>query len=78
MAPTTLTPPLCVYHREKALEMSNIDVHMSIPECDERGLYEPLQCDRQFKYCWCVNIHNGVELYGTRKTGEKPDCFLAG
>ncbi len=60
IAPTTLTPPLCVYHREQAIEVSNIDVHMPVPICDEKGLYEPLQCDRMKKYCWCVNIHNGV------------------
>jgi hypothetical protein len=61
IAPTTLTPPLCVYHREQAIEVSNIDVHMPVPICDEKGLYEPLQCDRMKKYCWCVNIHNGVK-----------------
>lgn len=74
IAPTTLTPPLCIYHRERAQEMSNIDAHMSIPDCDDKGLYEPLQCDRQKKYCWCVNVHNGVELNGSRRTGQIPDC----
>jgi hypothetical protein len=78
-APTTLTPPLCIFHREKAMEMKNLDVHMSIPECDSRGLYQPIQCDRQSKYCWCVNIHIGVEIYGTRKSGgAKPDCLING
>ena len=78
IAPTTLVPPLCVYHRERALEMSNIDAHLSVPVCDDKGLYEPMQCDRQKKYCWCVNIHNGVELYGTKKTVEKPNCSSSG
>jgi hypothetical protein len=50
------------------------DGHLSVPVCDENGLYEPMQCDRNKKYCWCVNIHNGVELYGTKKTGQEPDC----
>lgn len=74
IAPTTLNPPLCVFHRERAQEMGHIDIHLSIPECDEKGLYKAVQCDRQHKYCWCVNIHNGIELYGTRKVGERPEC----
>lgn len=74
--PTTLTPPLCIYHREKAIEMKGIDPHMSIPECDENGLYFPVQCDRKAKYCWCVNVHIGVEIYGTRKMGVKPNCDI--
>ena len=69
-----MTPPLCVYHREKSLEMRAVDFHMSIPECDEKGLYKSLQCDRHKKYCWCVNVHNGVEFYGTRKAGTVPNC----
>ncbi|CAF0833091.1 unnamed protein product [Brachionus calyciflorus] len=75
--PTTLVPPLCIFHREKAMEMKSIDRHLSIPECDERGEYLPVQCDRQIKYCWCVNTHNGIELYGTRKVGERPNCSLS-
>jgi len=74
LAPTTLQQPLCLYHREKALDMRIDDSHLSVPVCDENGLYEPMQCDRHKKYCWCVNIHNGVELYGTKKTGQEPDC----
>ncbi|RNA27777.1 cysteine-rich motor neuron 1 -like [Brachionus plicatilis] len=74
IAPMTLVPPLCVIHRERALEMKSIDKHISIPECDVRGEYLPVQCDRQSKYCWCVNTHNGIEIYGTRLIGQKPNC----
>ncbi len=73
-SPTTLTQPLCLYHREKALEMSDEDAHLPIPVCDETGLYKSMQCDRQNKYCWCVNVHNGVELYGTKKASNQIDC----
>ncbi len=55
--------------------MSGIDRHIPIPRCDTNGLYEPVQCDRYAKYCWCVNVHNGVELYGTGRSGELPDCI---
>ena len=78
IAPTTLVPPLCVFHREKALEMANIDRHLSIPECDERGEYLSVQCDRHKKYCWCVNTHNGIELYGTRKVCDQPNGSVNG
>ena len=71
----TREQPLCLFHRDKALEMSAVDVQLAVPVCDrETGLYEPVQCDRQSKYCWCVNKHNGVELYGTRQIGKRPDC----
>jgi hypothetical protein len=74
LPPTTLTLPLCLVHRNSALGMTS-DLHVSIPECDEAsGLYMPMQCDRHKKYCWCVNVDNGVEVYGTRKAGTKPLC----
>ena len=74
LTPTTLTPPQCIFHRQSAQGMID-DLHVSIPECDEvTGLYMPMQCDQQIKYCWCVNIHNGVELARTRKVGSKPVC----
>lgn len=76
MARITLVPPLCMIHREKALKMVSIDKHISIPECDWRGEYLSIQCDRRSKYCWCVNNHNGIEIHGTRKLGEKPICHL--
>ena len=77
-AMTTVSPPLCIYHRQRALEMMEYDRHIPIPRCDNEGLYEPIQCDRNVKYCWCVNIHNGVELYGTSRTGEMPNCNQKG
>lgn len=54
--------------------MSDEDAHLPIPVCDETGLYKSMQCDRQNKYCWCVNVHNGVELYGTKKASNQIDC----
>lgn len=54
--------------------MESTDKHILIPECDSRGEYLPIQCDRQKKYCWCVNIHNGIEIFGTRKIAGKPNC----
>jgi hypothetical protein len=75
LAPTTLTPPLCILHRRSALNIIELDLHMMIPECDEQtGLYLPIQCDRQHKWCWCVNVQNGVELYGSRVYDKNPIC----
>jgi hypothetical protein len=73
IAPTTLIAPLCINHREKAIEFKDMDPQMPIPQCDNIGLYMPMQCDRREKYCWCVNINNGVEIYGTRQIGQ-PNC----
>ncbi|KAL5264371.1 hypothetical protein ACHWQZ_G005461 [Mnemiopsis leidyi] len=45
-----------------------------VPECDTRGQYLPMQCNRCC--CFCVNL-NGNEIKDTRFThasGERPDC----
>ncbi|KAM4663238.1 nidogen-2 [Discoglossus pictus] len=36
-----------------------------IPDCDEEGNYNPLQCHGSTGYCWCVQ-KNGEEVPGTR------------
>ncbi|NXO03741.1 NID2 protein, partial [Rhinopomastus cyanomelas] len=36
-----------------------------IPQCDDKGWYQPLQCHSSTGYCWCVDP-SGQEIAGTR------------
>uniref|UniRef100_A0A3P8W1V3 Thyroglobulin type-1 domain-containing protein n=1 Tax=Cynoglossus semilaevis TaxID=244447 RepID=A0A3P8W1V3_CYNSE len=36
-----------------------------VPQCDDQGLYIPLQCHGSSGHCWCVDS-NGQERPGTR------------
>lgn len=40
-----------------------------LPNCDKYGYFEPLQCDKFTKFCWCTD-KNGNELANTRKLGK--------
>ena len=37
-----------------------------VPQCDEMGNYEPVQCHGSTGMCWCVDTQGG-EMTGTRK-----------
>ncbi|XP_068134175.1 HLA class II histocompatibility antigen gamma chain isoform X6 [Hyperolius riggenbachi] len=43
-----------------------------VPQCDERGQYQPKQCWRSTGFCWCV-YNNGTEVPDTRSKA-KIDC----
>ncbi|KAM3927042.1 HLA class II histocompatibility antigen gamma chain isoform 2-T2 [Leptodactylus fuscus] len=45
-----------------------------VPQCDEKGDYEPKQCWRGTGYCWC-SYKNGTEVEGTRSRA-KIDCSV--
>lgn len=40
-----------------------------LPNCDKNGYFEPLQCDKFTKFCWCTD-KNGNELANTKKLGK--------
>lgn len=49
-----------------------------LPDCDDGGFYEALQCDTKTKYCWCSD-RVGNEIKDTRKfifnsRSSKPVC----
>ncbi|RXM95852.1 Nidogen-1 [Acipenser ruthenus] len=49
--------------------------HHFIPQCDDLGLFNPLQCYGDNSYCWCVD-QDGRELEGTRSQhGVTPACI---
>ena len=45
-------------------------------ECDDRGMYRPLQC--RGNSCWCVDPENGTEIMNTRinkrSARRLPEC----
>ncbi|XP_051833902.1 nidogen-2 isoform X2 [Antechinus flavipes] len=46
-----------------------------VPQCDEFGHFNPLQCHGNSNYCWCVD-KNGREVEGTRsQPGITPACI---
>uniref|UniRef100_A0A667XT86 Nidogen 1 n=1 Tax=Myripristis murdjan TaxID=586833 RepID=A0A667XT86_9TELE len=46
-----------------------------VPQCDERGSYEPTQCHGSIGQCWCVDAA-GQEIPNTRTgPGSRPLCI---
>ncbi|XP_056667027.1 nidogen-2 isoform X3 [Monodelphis domestica] len=46
-----------------------------VPQCDEFGHFNPLQCHGNSNYCWCVD-KDGREVEGTRsQPGFSPACI---
>ncbi|XP_074069451.1 nidogen-2 [Macrotis lagotis] len=46
-----------------------------VPQCDESGHFNPLQCHGNSNYCWCVD-KDGREIEGTRShPGIIPACI---
>eukprot|EP00070_Physeter_catodon_P049532 XP_028356426.1 thyroglobulin isoform X13 [Physeter catodon] len=44
-----------------------------LPQCQDSGDYEPMQCDLRRGQCWCVDTE-GMEVYGTRQRGRPTRC----
>uniref|UniRef100_A0A3P8W1T8 Thyroglobulin type-1 domain-containing protein n=1 Tax=Cynoglossus semilaevis TaxID=244447 RepID=A0A3P8W1T8_CYNSE len=68
----------CEHHRDSVQTTSPEGYPLLgayVPQCDDQGLYIPLQCHGSSGHCWCVDS-NGQERPGTRTPpGTQPkDC----
>ncbi|KAM4690530.1 nidogen-2 [Rhinophrynus dorsalis] len=70
--PSPLHTP-CLERRRQLLGHSGTYplVGQFVPECDQEGNYNPLQCHGSTGHCWCVNKH-GEEVHGTRSGPGSP------
>lgn len=69
--PVSLTP--CQKENKRAVTMrSRTVVGLIVPRCLSDGLFDPVQCNNNTGFCWCVDKH-GSELVGTRQWG-RPNC----
>ncbi|XP_063991212.1 SPARC-related modular calcium-binding protein 1-like [Diachasmimorpha longicaudata] len=64
----------CPSKRAAALKYQQKTSQLSlyIPECTQKGLYQPVQCYSGL--CWCVHQQTGVSIPNTTSTETKPDC----
>ncbi|NWW95569.1 THYG protein, partial [Rhynochetos jubatus] len=44
-----------------------------IPQCQDSGAFDAVQCDTELDQCWCVDPE-GMEIYGTRQRGKPTRC----
>uniref|UniRef100_A0A7E4UXH3 WAP domain-containing protein n=1 Tax=Panagrellus redivivus TaxID=6233 RepID=A0A7E4UXH3_PANRE len=47
-------------------------------QCTNDGLFRRIQCDPASRQCWCVDVHSGIEIFGTRMTSlanQEPNCL---
>ncbi|KAM5165100.1 saxiphilin-like [Mantella aurantiaca] len=54
----------CLKKRQEALGGANV-LGQFVPQCDEKGSYQPQQCYGSTGHCWCVNAI-GEEIVGTK------------
>ncbi|XP_055496382.1 uncharacterized protein nid2a isoform X6 [Leucoraja erinacea] len=52
--------------RELSEHGSDPPVGVYIPQCDEEGNYQEMQCHSSTGYCWCVDVE-GLEVPGTSR-----------
>ena len=47
-----------------------------IPQCDNDGYYQPIQCsgEGENRMCWCVNVFSGVPFSRTTSNRDSLDC----
>uniref|UniRef100_H2T9F0 Nidogen 2 n=1 Tax=Takifugu rubripes TaxID=31033 RepID=H2T9F0_TAKRU len=79
--PTERPKTRCQHHRDSVQTTSPEGypiLGVYVPQCDDNGLYRPLQCHGSSGYCWCVDSR-GQEREGTRAAPGTPtvDCDKA-
>uniref|UniRef100_A0ABM5ERI3 SPARC-related modular calcium-binding protein 1-like isoform X3 n=1 Tax=Pogona vitticeps TaxID=103695 RepID=A0ABM5ERI3_9SAUR len=64
----------CQEDRMAALSQSQRQAHTAyIPECDENGSFQQVQCHKQTGYCWC-STPEGKPISGTSVLNGTPNC----
>ncbi|KRY60969.1 Mesocentin [Trichinella britovi] len=65
---------LCHKMRREHFLQKNVEAYL--PECDENGDFDSLQCHQHAGECWCVDSDTGKEIAGTKKSisEELPVC----
>ncbi|KAG9494510.1 hypothetical protein GDO78_002040 [Eleutherodactylus coqui] len=61
----------CLKERQEALGGGHPLPGAFVPNCDEKGNYNPKQCHGSTGYCWCVN-KNGQKINGTETPPGQP------
>nr|XP_008121841.1 PREDICTED: SPARC-related modular calcium-binding protein 1 isoform X1 [Anolis carolinensis] len=64
----------CQEDRMAALSQSRRQAHGTyVPECDEGGSFQQVQCHKQTGYCWC-STPEGKPISGTSVLNGTPNC----
>uniref|UniRef100_A0A8C4SQN9 Thyroglobulin type-1 domain-containing protein n=1 Tax=Erpetoichthys calabaricus TaxID=27687 RepID=A0A8C4SQN9_ERPCA len=76
MAATSRPKTACERHRDTLLAQLSAQGRLAflgayIPQCEEDGSFQPLQCHGSTGHCWCVDS-TGVERPGTRTVPGTP------
>ncbi|VDO97035.1 unnamed protein product [Soboliphyme baturini] len=66
----------CLHAKAKMLDDLTKGKTGYMVECDISGNFQPIQCNAEEGYCWCVHTDSGEVVYGTRTKTDKgqPDC----
>lgn len=65
----------CRVEFQRATSEAERDTGVYIPQCDENGAYNPVQCHEEAEYCWCAYTDNGRPIPGSSsRMPFKADC----
>ena len=56
------------------LQKKNVNLIWFVPSCNADGTYTSVQCEKQSKYCWCVDPITGRNIPNSSVRNAKPDC----
>ncbi|KAM8966804.1 thyroglobulin, partial [Pelodytes ibericus] len=59
---------------ERAREEAFLGGEDYVPQCSEVALYRKIQCNKNGRLCWCVDV-DGHEIPGSRVTDSPPVCL---
>jgi predicted secreted protein len=66
----------CFYELAKFYGAGHVSVGRTKPQCDDNGLFAPLQSSGSTGYSWCVNPETGDKIEGSdaKPGAERPNC----